>query len=274
MGYRLVIILVGLGFAVAEVLRGKLPQTRAQLTFDLIASGAVGFVVSPLVSVAASVLLDLVLPDSRDALAELPLWIMIALFVVGDDLTHYWWHRLAHTIPGLYALHRAHHSAPYMSVSMMYRNNIFYYAMLPSLWVSGALIHLGLGHVYAVYIVVKLTVVAGAHSSVRWDEALYRVPALQPLMWVLERLISTPSTHAMHHGLHANDGVTLYKGNYGNLFFIWDMLFGTGRITRRYPEAYGIEGLRPQSFATEFAWPLVPLAPELQPDGDNPKNSS
>ncbi len=26
-----------------------------------------------------------------------------------------------------------------------------------------------------------------------------------------------------------------YKGNFGNLLFFWDVLFGTARITRRYP---------------------------------------
>ncbi|TNE86105.1 MAG: sterol desaturase family protein [Deltaproteobacteria bacterium] len=253
---------MGLAFALVEFLRGRMAHTREQLTFDLVTGGTVGFVVSPLVAVGASLLLDLVLPASRDAWADLPVWAAVLLFLVGDDLVHYAWHRLSHSVPLLYTLHRAHHSAPYMSVSMMYRNNLFYYACMPSLWVSGALVHLGLGSVYAVYLVVKLTVIAGAHSSVRWDEPLYRIPALHPVMWVVERVISTPSTHAMHHGQHADDGVTHYKGNYGNLLFVWDMIFGTGRITRRYPEAYGIEGLADQSFATEFAWPLVPLAPD------------
>jgi len=188
---------------------------------------------------------------------------MVGVLLVGDDLAQYAWHRASHAIPALYALHRAHHSAPYMSVSIMYRNNVFYYALMPSLWISGALVHLGFGPVYAVYIVVKLTVIAGAHSSVRWDAPLYRHRALRPVAYVVERVLSTPSTHAMHHGLHAHDGVTHYAGNYGNLLFLWDVLFGTARITRAYPEAYGIEGLRPQSFATELAWPLVPAAPEL-----------
>jgi hypothetical protein len=64
-------------------------------------------------------------------------------------------------------------------------------------------------------------------------------------MWLMERLISTPSTHAMHHGKHLDDGVTHYKGNYGNLLFLWDVLFGTARITRRYPAEYGVENLSP-----------------------------
>ena len=38
---------------------------------------------------------------------------------------------------------------------------------------------------------------------------------------------------------------------------LWDVLFGTARITRRYPEAYGIENEAPQSWAAQLVWPLA-----------------
>jgi hypothetical protein len=119
---------------------------------------------------------------------------MTAILLVGDDMTQYWWHRVSHT-PLLWPLHRAHHSAHYMSIRITYRNNFFYYLMMPGLWISGVLIYLGLGTVYLVYIVVKLAVILGAHSAVRWDEPLYRVRALRPLAWLVERTVSTPATH-------------------------------------------------------------------------------
>ena len=31
-----------------------------------------------------------------------------------------------------------------------------------------------------------------------------------------------------------------YKGNFGNLMFIWDMIFGSAHITRRYPGQMGL----------------------------------
>jgi hypothetical protein len=37
-------------------------------------------------------------------------------------------------------LHRTHHSAADMSVHIVYRNNAFYCALMPGLWLSGALI--------------------------------------------------------------------------------------------------------------------------------------
>jgi sterol desaturase/sphingolipid hydroxylase (fatty acid hydroxylase superfamily) len=51
--------------------------------------------------------------------------------------------------------------------------------------------------------------------------------------------------------------VTHYKGNFGNLLFFWDVLFGTAKITRRRPQAFGVENLRPVSWQHEVFWPLV-----------------
>ena len=66
-------------------------------------------------------------------------------------------------------------------------------------WLSGVLVSLGFGWVYVGYTVVKLAVIIGAHSAVRWDQWLYRHRVLQPLAWLLERTISTPATHFAHH---------------------------------------------------------------------------
>ena len=85
-----------------------------------------------------------------------------------------------------------------------------------------------------------MAVIIGAHSEARWDEKLYRIPALRPLMWVLERTISTPATHFAHHALTNKDGIGHYTGNFGNLLFFWDVLFGTAKITRQYPADFGL----------------------------------
>ena len=77
------------------------------------------------------------MPGQRGAWADLPWWAMAAILLVGDDLTQYPWHRLSHT-PLLWPLHRAHHTAHYMSIRITYRNNFFYYLMMPGLWISPA----------------------------------------------------------------------------------------------------------------------------------------
>ncbi|MDD3444430.1 MAG: sterol desaturase family protein, partial [Zavarzinia sp.] len=93
-------------------------------------------------------------------------------------------------------------------------------------------------------------------SDLRWDAPLYRVKWLSTVMWVVERTISTPATHAAHHGKYAADGITNYKGNFGNLLFFWDVLFGTAKVTRRYPAEYGVENLPGTTVAEQMLWPL------------------
>ena len=179
-------------------------------------------------------------PDMKDALAGLPWWAMVGILLIGDDMTQYWWHRLSHS-PLLWPLHRAHHSAEYMSIRITFRNNFFYYMMMPGLWIAGVLLYLGFGGmVYALYIVAKLAIIFGAHCAWRWDEPLYRIKALSPVMWVLERTFSTPATHWAHHAITNDDGIGHYKGNFGNMLFLWDMVFGSAHITRKFPAKVGL----------------------------------
>ena len=248
-------------FAVVEFVRTDLFKKQGQRRKD----GIVEFVsttvllvlTQPLVLLGGGLLAATLLPEQQGTLATWPVLAQIGLLLVFDDMMQYWWHRISHSVKWLYELHRPHHDAEYMSIRIVYRNNIFYYLMMPGMWFSGALIYFGLGTVYAFYIVVKLLVICGAHSDVQWDKPLYKSRLFSPVMWVLERVISTPATHSAHHGRHMADGVTHYKGNYGNLLFFWDVLFGTAKITRRFPEKYGVENLEPVSAPRQLLWPLI-----------------
>ncbi|WP_409284484.1 sterol desaturase family protein [Pseudomonas protegens] len=247
-------------FVLLEIACSTFRQPRGQrrdVLIEAVGSSLLLGVTFPLVMWASGALMDLALPQAKGMLAQTPWVLGLLLFLVFDDMAQYWWHRLTHRLPALYALHRAHHSAPYMSIRIVYRNNSFYYLLMPGIWFSGVLIYLGLAPVYYVYLVLKMTVIFAAHSSVAWDDKLYRIGFLRPLMWLVERVFSTPSTHSAHHGLSAEDGVTHYKGNFGNLLFLWDVLFGTAKITRRRPAAFGIEHLAPVSWKEELFWPLV-----------------
>jgi sterol desaturase/sphingolipid hydroxylase (fatty acid hydroxylase superfamily) len=176
-------------------------------------------------------------------------------------MAQYWWHRTCHNVPLLYNLHRPHHEAEYMSIRIVFRNNPIYFLLMPGLYFSGILVFLGGLKVYAFYIIIKQVVIFGAHTDLRWDKKLYEIKFLQPLMWLLERTISTPATHWAHHGKHMADPATHYKGNYGNLLFLWDIIFGTAKITRKYPQEIGVENLNEASAAYQILWPFV-KAPE------------
>jgi sterol desaturase/sphingolipid hydroxylase (fatty acid hydroxylase superfamily) len=240
---NLLIVTAILGYAAMEIVSRRYADTvkanRNDTTLEALMTLSLLFITQPLSVFATSRLGHWLAPDLRNAWTGLPWWAWIGLLLVGDDMLQYWWHRLSHS-PLLWPLHRAHHSAPYMSIRITYRNNFFYYLMMPSLWFGGIALYLGVGWTYIPYMLAKQLVILGAHCAWSWDEPLYKIRALGPLMWMLERTISTPATHRAHHAITNKDGIGHYKGNYGNLLFFWDVLFGTARITRRYPAQYGL----------------------------------
>lgn len=250
-----------LGFVVLELIFTRFfqkpGQTRADAIVEIVSTAVLVLITQPIALMGGAYVAGVIAPNAAGAIAAWPIAAKVGLLLIFDDLMQYGLHRLSHTVPWLYKLHRPHHNAEYLSVRVVYRNNVFYYLLMPGLWFCGALIYLGVGWVYGAYLVVKLAVIIGAHSDVRWDEPLYKIKWLSPLMWLVERVISTPATHGAHHGKHAADGITHYKGNFGNLLFVWDVLFGTAKITRRYPAKMGVEELPDTDVTEQLFWPLV-----------------
>ena len=258
----LCVLAIMLGFAALEWLRGTLTspsESREDAPLEASITLLFGALIVPGILTLTATLGRHWAPSLEGVLAALPAWQMVLLLLVFDDCTQYWWHRASHT-PILWPLHRAHHSAPYMSVRVVYRNNFFYYALMPGIWLSSVLVFLGLGAIYPFYLIFKLLVICGAHSETRWDAFLYRHRLLHPLAWIVERTISTPATHFAHHAMVQDDGIGHYRGNYGNLLFVWDLLFGTGKITRRYPPRVGLKDdvdHGPERWWVQLLYPLV-----------------
>lgn len=183
-------------------------------------------------------------------------WHILA-FLLLDDMTQYWWHRLSHSNRMMWKLHRPHHVVREMGVLVTYRNAFLYYALMPGIWLSALLIYLGMGYVYLFYLPIKLAIILLAHSETKWDRFLYRYKFLHPIAWVIERLISTPSTHFAHHGLTAEDGISHPNGNYGNLLFLWDVIFRTAKITRKYPKAFGAWNQINEPWYVQLMFPFI-----------------
>ncbi len=259
--YKPIIILLFVGFHIAEILAGRFwakgKVRRDDIWIEVIGTSFFMLIAAPIIFYGAPAAVEAVFPGSQNAWAHLAWWQMLALLLLIDEGLHYWWHRACHEIPMLYNLHRAHHSCQYMSVRLAYRNNIFYFLLMPSVWASAALIHLGFGPVYAIYIIFKMAINYGSHSPLRWDAWMYQRKWLRKPLWVLERILTTPAAHSAHHGLHKDDGVTHYKGNYANLLFLWDVVFGTAKLARRYPQDYGIENEQDKSWRHEMFWPII-----------------
>ena len=184
------------------------------------------------------------------------LWHILA-FIFFDDLTQYLWHRFSHENTFMWKLHRPHHVVEKMGVLVTYRNSFLYYAFMPGIWFAAILIFLGMTEVYLYYVPTKVSIILLAHSEIKWDRFLYKYKILHPLAWIVERTISTPCTHYAHHGLTAEDGVSNPNGNYGNLLFFWDVLFGTAKITRKYPTRFGAWNKMKEPWYVQLFFPII-----------------
>lgn len=255
------ILFIFFAFSITEAIKtglfNKTGQTRDDSIVELVSALSLLIIIQPGIILTTNTILGSYAPSYAGSLAGIPILLQILLLLVFDDMTQYWWHRLSHSVPWLYKLHRPHHNASYMSVRLVYRNSLLYYTLMPGIWFSAVLIYLGLGWVYAFYLVIKLTVITGAHCDWQWDAKLYKIKALDKVMWFVERVFSTPATHSAHHGKHAADGVTHYKGNFGNMLFLWDVLFGTAKITRQRPSEFGVEDLPDTDYKEQLFWPFV-----------------
>ncbi len=214
-------------------------RSKTDYTIELVSLATLPTFIQPGIFLVTFFGMNFFLPNLENYFINLHFMWKVGTFLILDDMVQYWWHRWSHTNMTMWKLHRPHHVVEEMGVLVTYRNAILYYALMPGIWLSDILIYLGMGYVYIFYVTVKLIVILLAHSETKWDRFLYRYKALHPLAWIIERTISTPSTHFAHHGLTAEDGISHPNGNFGNLLFFWDILFGTAKITRKYPEIFG-----------------------------------
>lgn len=232
-------------------------RTRDDFTIELLSLVTLPTLIQPGIFLLVLFGLSSFFPGLEDYFVSSSIWWHILAFLIFDDLTQYWWHRLSHVSRRMWKLHRPHHVVEEMGVLVTYRNAILYYALMPGIWFSALLVYLGMGYAYLFYLPVKLAVILLAHSETKWDRYLYRYRALAPLAWVIERTISTPSTHFAHHGLTAEDGVSHPNGNFGNLLFIWDIIFGTAKITRKYPSKFGAWNQIKEPWYVQLLFPFI-----------------
>lgn len=247
-----------LAVGVAEFFLGLYDRrwTRNEKLLDAVCFVGSKLVIRPAVVYFTLRALPWLFPGEKGVFAWVPFWWGFFIIAVADDLTQYWYHRLHHQVPWLWRFHRTHHSAPYMGMSMAGRQNIIYTVFFSQIYLTAALTYLGLGESALLVTGVKSLITLAAHSSIPWDKPFYTYRVLRPAAWVLERLISTPATHHAHHADSDGDGVGHYKGNFGNMFFLWDVLFGTGIITRKYPSGFGIRHYQQEEWYAQFLWPI------------------
>jgi len=137
-------------------------------------------------------------------------WLGVVLCLLVTDFVWYWYHRLGHEVRFLWAVHSLHHQSENYNISVGFRISIFQYIVRTCFWI--ALPILG----FSADVIVLVLV----------GHALYQLllhTQVVPKLGFIEKILVTPSTHRVHHGI--ND--RYLDKNYGGMFVIWDRLFGT-----------------------------------------------
>lgn len=255
-----IVIGIVLFFSVLETLAGYLSATKR--TFGDWMQEAGGFVVlsfvyKPLIVLSAFYLGATLVPNVQNYVANSYLWAVFLVYLLVDDILQYWYHRFGHEYGWLWKLHRPHHQAEEMGFFVSYRNAGLYYLLMPNIWWVGLTVFAGGAKAVAIGLIVKQLVIIGSHSLVRWDEFLYKYKYLNPLATCLERIIVTPAFHYAHHGKSMVDGISDPNGNYGNMFSIWDQLFGTAKFTRRFPTDIGLVNDPKDKWSASYFYPLI-----------------
>ena len=145
---------------------------------------------------------------------SLPLWLSCALAVLILDLSAYWVHRLFHTVPAFWRLHKVHHSELDVDCSTAVRHH-----PIEFLLVSGAIL-LVIAAIGASPLAVLISVILGTVAAV-FSHGNVATP--RELDKILRRIVVTPDMHRVHHSAAHRES----NHNFGNLFPLWDHLFST-----------------------------------------------
>jgi sterol desaturase/sphingolipid hydroxylase (fatty acid hydroxylase superfamily) len=145
-----------------------------------------------------------------------PLLVAIAATIAIRSLATYAIHRLSHRLSWLWRVHRVHHSDMRLDLSTGLRNHPLELAfVLP--WLVAASLVFGL---HAPTLIVYEAVALG---FALWDHANLALPPR--LERPLRLLFVTPAMHHVHHSAARAET----DSNFGDVFSLWDRLFGTHR---------------------------------------------
>lgn len=142
-------------------------------------------------------------------------WVAIfVLTLIVQTLVAYWVHRWMHRSALLWRVHRVHHADSAVDISTSLRKHpVEILVTLP----ASALVIVAIGAPVSAVVSVQAIVLA----ATIWQHADIRLSA--PIDRVLGLLIVTPRLHRLHH----NPVPIVHDSNFGELFTVWDRLFGT-----------------------------------------------
>ncbi|MBK5124022.1 sterol desaturase family protein [Burkholderia sp. R-69980] len=229
------------------------PGARRELRPNL-ASVTSYFMIRSLYFAAVMAFLALAAPRWRGAFSAYPV-IPVALGAMFvDDFLNYWVHRFAHKIPWLWRLHKPHHALEHLNATATISGNILYSFVLPSSTIMPLLFFLGAPEAGLILSTFKTLSGITSHSSLRWDLWLRRWTPTRWLMNGLERIFVLQDFHHAHHGI-GRDGNS--AGNFGNVFSVFDWLYGTGRQPHAVQQRFGLpDDVAVEPWYVRVWWPI------------------
>lgn len=148
------------------------------------------------------------------------------LAFVGIDFAGYWAHRFDHVINVFWNRHIIHHSSEEFNLSCALRQpistiiGVYFFLYIPM-----ALLGIPAGVV---------ALLAPIHLFAQF---WYHTKLIRKMGW-LEYIVVTPSHHRVHHAINPE----YMDKNFGQIFIIWDRLFGTYQEElSEKPPVYGIK---------------------------------
>ena len=152
-------------------------------------------------------------------------WLVYVAAFIALDFAGYWGHRLNHYFNFFWNRHRIHHSSEEFNLPCALRQSISGIFNIGVLFLLPAAL-LGVPeHV--------INILAPAHLFLQfWYHTRY-----VPKLGFLEKIIITPSQHRVHHAINPE----YIDKNLGEIFTLWDRLFGTFQEELDLiPPVYGI----------------------------------
>lgn len=138
---------------------------------------------------------------------NLLLWILLLLCT---DFMWYWYHRLAHEINIFWAAHIVHHQSEDFNYTVSARITVLQAFIRTGFWTILPLLG------FPAPMITSILLVHGLYPFFIHTRLIGK-------LGILEYVLVTPSHHRVHH---ASNEQYLDK-NYGDVFIIWDKLFGT-----------------------------------------------
>jgi sterol desaturase/sphingolipid hydroxylase (fatty acid hydroxylase superfamily) len=184
-------------------------------------------------------------------LPAMPLLAATILALLILDLVSAWLaHWVSHHVPALWKLHLIHHSDTHVDTTTANRHHPGE-SVVRFLFTTLAVVLVG-APLWMVFLYQAMSVVLSQfnHANISLPPALDRA-----LSWV----IVSPDMHKVHH----HYVLPHTDSNFGNIFSVWDRLFGTFRTIDRAQLVYGIDThMAPEEHRSVGALLAMPFRPK------------